>query len=131
MSSSRRPDSITGRTQVFARTWTAARHRRKGGLNPKSRRQGRGGLVIPGEKRSPQNVLDSSDITIWLSWRARRRVRQIPAELHIEEGFAWVKTIAGLAKTRFRGRPRVDAAFTFALAAYNLIRLPKLLAEPT
>ncbi len=48
----------------------------------------------------------------------------------IEEVFAWVKTIAGLAKTRFRGHRRVDDAFTFALAAYNLIRLPKLLAAP-
>ncbi len=48
----------------------------------------------------------------------------------IEEVFAWVKTIAGLSKTRFRGRRRVDAAFTFALAAYNLIRLPKLLGAP-
>lgn len=33
-----------------------------------------------------------------------------------------------MAKTRFRGQPRVDAAFTLGLAAYNLIRLPKLLA---
>ena len=48
----------------------------------------------------------------------------------IEEVFAWVKTIAGLSKTRFRGRRRVDAAFTFALVAYNLIRLPKLLGAP-
>jgi transposase len=29
-----------------------------------------------------------------------------------------------------RGRARVDASFTLALAAYNLIRLPKLLAGP-
>ncbi len=49
----------------------------------------------------------------------------------IEEIFAWVKTVAGLAKTRFRGRRRVDAAFTLALAAYDLIRLPKLLERPT
>ncbi len=35
----------------------------------------------------------------------------------------------GKAKTRFRGRRRVEASFTLALAAYNLIRLPKLLAE--
>jgi hypothetical protein len=28
---------------------------------------------------------------------------------------------------KLRGRARVDAAFTLALAAYNLIRLPKLL----
>ena len=48
----------------------------------------------------------------------------------IEEVFAWVKTVAGLAKTHFRGQRRVDGAFTLALAAYNLIRLPKLLAAP-
>ncbi len=47
----------------------------------------------------------------------------------IEEVFGWVKTSAGLGKTKFRGRRRVDASFTLALAAYNLVRLPKLLAE--
>ena len=45
----------------------------------------------------------------------------------IEEGFGWIKTIAGQRKTRFRGRDRVGWAFTFAAAAYNLVRLPKLL----
>ena len=45
----------------------------------------------------------------------------------IEEGFDWIKTIAGKRKTRFRGRDRVGWAFTFAAAAYNLVRLPKLL----
>jgi transposase len=47
----------------------------------------------------------------------------------IEEVFGWVKTNAGLSKTKFRGRRRVDASFTLALAACNLIRLPKLLAD--
>lgn len=47
----------------------------------------------------------------------------------IEEIFGWAKVQAGQAKTRFRGRRRVDASFTLALAAYNLIRLPKLLKE--
>ena len=47
----------------------------------------------------------------------------------IEEVFGWAKTQAGLAKTRFRGAKRVEASFTLALAAYNLIRLPKLVAE--
>ncbi len=49
----------------------------------------------------------------------------------IEEVFGWIKGSAGLAKVKLRGRARVDAAFTLALAAYNLIRLPKLLAAPT
>jgi hypothetical protein len=35
-----------------------------------------------------------------------------------------------MAKIKLRGRARVDTAFTLALAAYNLIRLPKLLAVP-
>ena len=48
----------------------------------------------------------------------------------IEEVFGWIKSSAGLAKVKLRGRERVDAAFTLALAAYNLIRLPKLLAVP-
>ena len=43
----------------------------------------------------------------------------------IEEVFGWIKASAGLAKVKFRGRARVDAAFK--LAAYNLIRLPRLL----
>lgn len=48
----------------------------------------------------------------------------------IEEVFGWAKSAAGLAKVKLRGRARVDAVFTLALAAYNLIRLPKLLAAP-
>jgi len=46
----------------------------------------------------------------------------------IEEVFGWIKGSAGLARIKLRGRARVDAAFTLGLAAYNLIRLPKLLA---
>jgi transposase len=45
----------------------------------------------------------------------------------IEEPFGWTKTVAGQRKTRFRGRDRVGWAFTLAMAAYNLVRLPKLL----
>jgi transposase len=45
----------------------------------------------------------------------------------IEEAFGWIKGVAGQAKTRFRGRDRVGWAFTFAVAAYDLVRLPKLL----
>jgi IS5 family transposase len=47
----------------------------------------------------------------------------------IEEAFGWIKTVAGQEKTKFRGRERVGWAFTFAAAAYNLVRLPKLLAQ--
>jgi len=45
----------------------------------------------------------------------------------IEEAFGWAKTVAGLRKVRHRGLPKTDWQFVFAMAAYNLIRLPKLL----
>ena len=52
-----------------------------------------------------------------------------PIRKRIEEAFGWIKTVAGQEKTSFRGRDRVEWAFTFAAAAYNLVRLPKLIAE--
>jgi transposase len=55
-----------------------------------------------------------------MSQRARKR---------IEEAFGWIKTVAGQEKTHFRGLERVELAFTFAAAAYNLVRLPRLLAS--
>jgi transposase len=54
-----------------------------------------------------------------ISQRIRKRV---------EEAFGWAKTVAGLRKMRHRGLPKVDWQFTLAMAAYDLVRLPKLLA---
>jgi hypothetical protein len=45
----------------------------------------------------------------------------------IEEAFGWAKMVAGLHKARHRGLPKINWQFTLAMAAYNLIRLPKLL----
>jgi transposase len=56
-----------------------------------------------------------------ISQRCRKR---------IEEVFGWSKASAGLAKIKLRGRRKVEAAFTLGLVAYNLVRLPKLLAAP-
>ena len=55
-----------------------------------------------------------------VSQRMRKRIAEV---------FGWIKTVAGQEKTRFRGRDRVGSAFTFAASAYNLVRLPKLIAE--
>ncbi len=46
----------------------------------------------------------------------------------VEEAFGWGKTIAGMAKVKVRGLARVRFKFTFAMAAYNLIRMTRLLA---
>ncbi len=64
------------------------------------------------------------------AYSASQRIRK-----RIEEAFGWMKTIAGQRKTKFRGVDRVGWAFAFAFAfaaaAYNLVRLPKLIEEMT
>jgi transposase len=47
----------------------------------------------------------------------------------VEEVFGWLKTVAMLRKTRHRGVFRVGWVFTFAAAAYNLVRMRNLLAR--
>jgi transposase len=46
----------------------------------------------------------------------------------IEESFGWLKTIALMRKVRHRGIEKVAWIFTFAAAAYNLVRMRKLTA---
>lgn len=48
----------------------------------------------------------------------------------VEEIFGWGKSVGGLAQLKLRGLAKVKAKFTLALAAYDLVRLPRLLAEP-
>jgi len=55
--------------------------------------------------------------TYEVSQRKRKRVEEI---------FGWLKTIGMIRKLRHRGLPRVDWIFTFALAAYNLVRIRNL-----
>jgi transposase len=54
-----------------------------------------------------------------VSQRKRKRV---------EEVFGWMKTVALQRKSRFRGLARVGWMFTFAAAAYNLVRMRNLQA---
>lgn len=49
------------------------------------------------------------------------------ARPRIEPAFGWLKTIAWIRKVKLRGLANVDWLFVFASAAFNLIRLPKLL----
>jgi transposase len=49
----------------------------------------------------------------------------------VEEPFGWMKTVGGLAKLRHRGKAKAAAIFTFTCAAYNLVRMRSLLAEPS
>jgi transposase len=54
----------------------------------------------------------------WISQCIRKR---------IEEIFGWIKSTGGLAQLKVRGLEKANAAFILALAAYDLIRLPKLM----
>jgi IS5 family transposase len=49
----------------------------------------------------------------------------------IEEVFGWLKTVAMLRKTRHRGVFKVGWVFTFAAAAYNLVRMRNLAVVPS
>ena len=53
-----------------------------------------------------------------ISQRKRKRVEEI---------FGWQKVIAGIRKVKVRGLDRVGAVFTYALAAFNLVRMRKLI----
>ena len=70
----------------------------------------RGGSAIDG--RTTQHA----------SYRISQKKRK-----RIEECFGWLKTIALLRKVRHRGTLKVDWMFTFACAAYNLVRMRNLM----
>jgi hypothetical protein len=45
----------------------------------------------------------------------------------VEEPFGWGKTIGGLARPMLRGVKKLDFQFSLTMAAYNLIKLPRLI----
>jgi hypothetical protein len=64
-----------------------------------------------------------SEVAASVGYAISQRLRK-----RIEEGFGWTKTVGGLAQVKVRGLDKVRAAFIFAMAAYNIVRLPKLMA---
>jgi transposase len=56
-----------------------------------------------------------------ISQRIRKRVEEI---------FGWAKTVGGLRKTRFRGKERTQHAVHLVAAAYNLLRMARLMTVP-
>jgi len=80
--------------------------------------------VTPHIARKPTSILDARTTRhpgYAISQKKRKR---------IEEIFGWLKTVAGLRKTRHRGVARVQWMFTFALTVYNLVRMRNLLPAP-
>jgi transposase len=56
------------------------------------------------------------------SQKKRKRVEQV---------FGWIKHVAGMRQTKFRGRRRVEWMFRLAVSALNLLRMQRLLAVAT
>lgn len=65
--------------------------------------------LLPSEREHPRYAT---------SQKRRRRIERV---------FSWIKGVAGLHRTRFRGRLRVDWIFRLAAASHNLVRMVKLL----
>ena len=78
--------------------------------------------VAQNEKRSGGSAIDGRT-TRHAGYRISQQRRK-----RVEEVFGWLKTVAMLRKTRHRGVFRVGWVFTFAAAAYNLVRMRNLLA---
>ena len=51
--------------------------------------------------------------------------------MRIEQVFGWLKSIGGLRRSRFRGKRRTQLAAHMVGAAYNLLRMNKLLRAST
>src|SRR5262249_54831025 len=78
--------------------------------------------VTPHIARKPTSIIDARTTRhpgYAISQRKRKR---------IEEIYGWLKTVAGLRKTRYRGLAKVGWMFIFGLAAYNLVRMRNLAA---
>jgi transposase len=72
----------------------------------------RGGSVIDGRTICHEGYS--------ISQRIRKRVEEI---------FGWFKTVGGFRRTRFKGRERTELQALFTGAAYNLLRMAKLLGK--
>jgi len=80
--------------------------------------------VSQNEKRPGGSAIDGRT-TRHAGYEVSQRKRK-----RIEEVFGWMKTVGMLRKTRHRGIFKVGWVFTFAAAAYNLVRMRNLLFPP-
>lgn len=60
-----------------------------------------------------------------LGYQTSQRIRK-----RVEEIFGWAKEIGGLRKTKHRGTERVGLNAVLVVAAYNLVRMGKLMGSP-
>jgi len=75
-------------------------------------------------KKQRYNAIDGRTIS-HDGYQISQRRRKV-----VEEPFGWMKNVGGLRKLLHRGLERVSGVFTLACAAFNLVRLSTLTAEP-
>lgn len=94
----------------------AMRRGRVGGAKNTSARQRKNRPLIAARRRNQERM---TSVAYMLSQRARKLS---------EEAFGWCKTIGGMARARHVGRWKIRQQFELAAAAYNLVRMRKLLS---
>ena len=73
------------------------------------------------DPRRKRHVVDDR-VTRGRPYRASQRARK-----KVEESFGWMKTVGGFRKTRYRGAAKTGLWASITGAAYNLVRLSRLL----
>src|SRR5262249_22575639 len=77
-------------------------------------------------KVTPHVAQNTSGRSSAIDGRTTRHAGYLESQVkrkRVEEVFGWLKTIGLMRKTRYRGARRVGWMFTFAAAAYNLVRI--------
>jgi transposase len=94
------------------------------------RLEGRGIEPHAAIREGPISLETDGGVTRWLC-RAMRRSKDFRTSQRrrkmIEEAFGWIKDFAGLGRTRLVGRWKIGMQVTMAAAAYNLVRMTRLL----
>jgi transposase len=80
--------------------------------------------VAQNDRRPGGSALDART-TRYPGYAVSQRKRK-----RIEEAFGWMKTVGGLRKTRYRSRERVQMHAYLVGAAYNLLRIARLVPAP-
>ncbi len=77
--------------------------------------------IVVGKKSNRGSAIDGRT-TRWPGYLLSQRKRKL-----VEEIFGWVKSVGNFARSRYKGRQRTQLAAHFVAAAYNLLRVAKLL----
>jgi transposase len=77
--------------------------------------------VAPNAERRGGSAIDGRT-TRHASYAVSQRKRKL-----VEQAFGWMKTVGGVRKLRHRGGRLVTWIFTFTVAAYNIVRMRRLL----